>query len=64
MVSGIDEEKQIEKWERSKGHWSGSGKNPSNWNDKAIEAQEELGSGTYGLVERISFKAVTMARKQ
>ncbi|CAG8974109.1 hypothetical protein HYALB_00002744 [Hymenoscyphus albidus] len=64
LVSGIDEEKQIEKWERSKGQWSGHGKHASSkFNDQSIEALEELGSGTYGLVERISFKAVTMARK-
>lgn len=61
----IREEKQIEEWERSKGHWSGVGKHPLQWAEhKSIRAQERvLGSGSYGYVEKITYKTVTMARK-
>jgi hypothetical protein len=62
----IRDEKQIEEWERSKGNWSGSGKHPVNWAEhKNIRVQDrELGVGSYGVVERITYKTVTMARKQ
>ncbi|KAL5318560.1 hypothetical protein ACEPPN_013622 [Leptodophora sp. 'Broadleaf-Isolate-01'] len=63
----IREEKQIEEWERSKGHWSGCGKHPdpTQWTDhKAIRTYgRELGIGSYGVVERITYRTVTMARK-
>ncbi|KAH7397771.1 kinase-like domain-containing protein [Cadophora sp. MPI-SDFR-AT-0126] len=63
----IREEKQIEEWERSKGHWSGCGKHPdaTQWTDhKAIKTYgRELGIGSYGIVERITYRTVTMARK-
>lgn len=63
----IREEKQIEEWERSKGNWSGYGKHPdaTQWTDhKAIKTYgRELGSGSYGIVERITYRTVTMARK-
>ncbi|KAK0103537.1 hypothetical protein ONS95_005556 [Cadophora gregata] len=63
----IREEKQIEYWERSKGHWSGCGKHPdaTQWTDhKAIKTYgRELGIGSYGIVERITYRTVTMARK-
>ena len=62
----IREEQQIEEWERSKGNWSGVGKHPISWAEhKAIRVQDrELGVGSYGVVERITYKTVTMARKQ
>jgi len=62
----IREEQQIGEWERSNGHWSGAGKHPMNWGDhKAIRVLDrELGVGSYGVVERIAYKTVTMARKQ
>ncbi|KAH7346640.1 kinase-like domain-containing protein [Rhexocercosporidium sp. MPI-PUGE-AT-0058] len=63
----IRDEKQIEEWERSKGHWSGCGKHPdpTQWTDhKAIRTYgRELGIGSYGVVERITYRTVTMARK-
>jgi hypothetical protein len=64
-AAAIREEKQIEQWERSKGHWSGVGKHPVQWADhKTIQPQERvLGSGSYGVVERITYKTVVMARK-
>jgi hypothetical protein len=64
-ATAIREEKQIEEWERSKGHWSGVGKHPVQWADhKTIRAQDRvLGSGSYGVVERVTYKTVTMARK-
>lgn len=62
----IREEKQMEEWERSKGHWSGCGKHPANWVDhKTLRVLDrELGVGSYGVVERITYGTVTMARKQ
>ncbi|CZT45827.1 related to cyclin-dependent ser/thr protein kinase KIN28 [Rhynchosporium secalis] len=59
------EEKQIEEWESSKGHWSGLGKHPDGWTDhKSIKTYgRELGIGSYGIVERITYRTVTMARK-
>jgi hypothetical protein len=59
------EEKQIEEWERTKGSWSGAGKHPLQWADhKTIQPRERvLGSGSYGVVEKITYKTVTMARK-
>ncbi|KAK6602156.1 Mitogen-activated protein kinase kinase kinase YODA [Botrytis cinerea] len=65
-ASEIREEKQIEEWERSKGGWSGFGKHPQNWTDHKklhLSSEKELGSGSYGLVERVTYGAVTMARK-
>jgi hypothetical protein len=62
----IREEKQIEEWGKSKGNWSGTGKHITNWCDhKTLRVQgRELGSGSYGKVELIRYKAVTLARKQ
>jgi hypothetical protein len=62
----IREEKQIEEWERSKLSWSGAGKHPTNWTEhKSLRVQDrELGSGSYGKVERLIYRGVTMARKQ
>lgn len=62
----IREEKQIEEWERSKGHWSGQGKHPVQWADhKTVKVLDrELGVGSYGVVHRVTYRAVTMARKQ
>lgn len=62
----IREEKQIEEWERSKGSWSGVGKHPIQWaGHKTLPVlARELGVGSYGVVERITYKTVTMARKQ
>ncbi|CAD6449131.1 882c752c-023d-4039-a408-affaa6f655f5 [Sclerotinia trifoliorum] len=65
-ASEIREEKQIEEWERSKGGWSGFGKHPQNWADHKklhLSSENELGSGSYGLVQRVTYGAVTMARK-
>ncbi|TGO83816.1 hypothetical protein BPOR_0589g00030 [Botrytis porri] len=65
-ASEIREEKQIEEWERSKGGWSGFGKHPQNWTDHKklhLSSEKELGSGSYGLVQRVTYGAVTMARK-
>ncbi|KAF5870505.1 putative serine threonine protein kinase protein [Botrytis fragariae] len=65
-ASEIREEKQIEEWERSKGGWSGFGKHPQNWMDHKklhLSSEKELGSGSYGLVQRVTYGAVTMARK-
>ncbi|TVY45514.1 Mitogen-activated protein kinase kinase kinase [Lachnellula subtilissima] len=61
----IREEEQIEEWRKSKGNWSGVGKHLSNWSDhKTLRVQgRELGLGSYGEVERITYKAVTLARK-
>ncbi|KAF4635533.1 hypothetical protein G7Y89_g2560 [Cudoniella acicularis] len=61
----IREQKQIAEWELSDKSWSGQGKHPTNWADhKTIRVQDrELGAGSYGHVERIIYKAVTMARK-
>lgn len=66
-ASEIRQEKQIEEWERSKGGWSGFGKHPQNWTDHKklhLSTEKELGSGSYGLVQRVTYGAVTMARKQ
>lgn len=66
-ASEIREEKQIEEWERSKGGWSGFGKHPQNWTDHKklhLSLEKELGSGSYGLVQRVTYGSVTMARKQ
>lgn len=62
----IREEKQIEQWERSAGQWSGYGKHPNQWADhKNVRVHDrELGVGSYGVVERITYRTVTMARKQ
>ena len=62
----IHQEKQIEEWERLKGNWSGYGKHPVNWTEhKDIQVQDwELGTGSYGVVERITYKKVAMARKR
>ncbi|ESZ92514.1 hypothetical protein SBOR_7086 [Sclerotinia borealis F-4128] len=65
-ASEIREKKQIEEWERSKGGWSGFGKHPQNWTDLKklhLSTEKELGSGSYGLVQRVTYGAVTMARK-
>ncbi|KAI9650828.1 hypothetical protein NHQ30_000862 [Ciborinia camelliae] len=65
-ASETREEKQIEEWECSKGGWSGFGKHPQNWTDQKklhISSEKELGSGSYGLVQRVTYGAVTMARK-
>ncbi|QSZ35975.1 hypothetical protein DSL72_007097 [Monilinia vaccinii-corymbosi] len=65
-ASEIREEKQIEEWEKSKGGWSGFGKHPQNWTDHKkihLSSEKELGSGSYGLVQRVTYGAVTMARK-
>ncbi|RAL67137.1 hypothetical protein DID88_007915 [Monilinia fructigena] len=65
-ASEIREEKQIEEWENSKGGWSGFGKHPQNWighNRLHLSPEKELGSGSYGLVQRVTYGAVTMARK-
>ncbi|KAM3079436.1 hypothetical protein ACMFMG_005867 [Clarireedia jacksonii] len=62
----IREEKQIQEWESSKGGWSGCGKHPANWTDHKklhVSQDRELGSGSYGLVQRVTYGAVTMARK-
>ena len=63
----IREEEQIEQWERSKGHWSGIGKHPTNFSDYKklhLSQDKELGSGSYGTVERVTYGSVTLARKQ
>lgn len=62
----IRDEQQIRQWEQSKESWSGTGKHPTNWGDhKTIRVLDrELGVGSYGLVERVSYKTVTMARKK
>ncbi|KAL3421746.1 Mitogen-activated protein kinase kinase kinase YODA [Phlyctema vagabunda] len=62
----VREEEQIAQWEKSKGHWSGLGKHPTNFTDhKKLHAvsRRELGSGSYGVVERITCGTVTLARK-
>ncbi|RDW75307.1 hypothetical protein BP6252_06449 [Coleophoma cylindrospora] len=62
----IREEEQIRQWELSKGHWSGMGKHPTTFTDHKklhLSQREELGSGSYGVVERVTFGTVTMARK-
>ncbi|TVY19169.1 Mitogen-activated protein kinase kinase kinase YODA [Lachnellula arida] len=63
--TAIREEKQIEEWAKSKGNWSGAGKHLSNWSEhKTLRVQgRELGAGSYGEVEIITYKAVTLARK-
>lgn len=66
-ASEIREEKQIEEWENSHGGWSGFGKHPQNWighHKLHLSSEKELGSGSYGLVQRVTYAAVTMARKQ
>ena len=62
----IREEQQIRQWEQSKENWSGVGKHPTNWGEhKTIRVLDrELGVGSYGVVERIAYKTVTMARKK
>ncbi|KAA8565793.1 hypothetical protein EYC84_009619 [Monilinia fructicola] len=65
-ASEIREEKQIEEWENSHGGWSGFGKHPQNWighHKLHLSSEKELGSGSYGLVQRVTYAAVTMARK-
>jgi serine/threonine protein kinase len=60
------EQKQIKEWEDSKGHWSGLGKHVTNFCDHKklhVSQETELGSGSYGSVERITYQTVTMARK-
>ncbi|KAH8816032.1 kinase-like domain-containing protein [Xylogone sp. PMI_703] len=62
----VREIKQIEQWEQSKGHWSGIGKHPLNFTDHKklhLSREKYLGEGSSGRVERITYKAVTMARK-
>ncbi|TVY93174.1 hypothetical protein LAWI1_G000420 [Lachnellula willkommii] len=63
--TAIREEKQIEEWGKSKGNWSGAGKHLTNWSEhKTLRVQgRELGAGSYGEVEIITYKAVTLARK-
>jgi len=63
----IREEQQIEEWERSKGGWSGVGKHPTDWADHKklhVSQEKELGSGSYGTVQKITFGTVCLARKQ
>jgi hypothetical protein len=62
----IREEQQIRQWEQSKEHWSGVGKHPTKWDGhKSIRVLDrELGVGSYGMVERVAYKTVTMARKK
>jgi hypothetical protein len=59
------EEQQISKWEQLEGHWSGEGKHPNNWtgHSQVRVVDRELGQGSFGAVERVTYKAVTMARK-
>lgn len=60
------DEQQITKWEQLEGHWSGEGKHVANWaGHRTLRVvDKELGSGSFGDVERVTYKAVTMARKQ
>ncbi|TVY47872.1 Mitogen-activated protein kinase kinase kinase [Lachnellula occidentalis] len=64
-ATAIREEQQIEEWGKSKGSWSGAGKHLTNWSDhKTLRVQDgELGSGSYGDVRLVTYKAVRLARK-
>ncbi|TAQ83701.1 hypothetical protein B7494_g7971 [Chlorociboria aeruginascens] len=61
----IREKKQIAEWEASKGHWSGVGKHVMNWSEhKNLKVQDlELGTGSFGIVQKVTHRAVAMARK-
>jgi hypothetical protein len=66
VIHQPSEEQQIAKWEQLEGHWSGEGKHATNWTGHRTVrvVDKELGSGSFGAVERVTYKAVTMARKQ
>ncbi|OLN87091.1 Mitogen-activated protein kinase kinase kinase YODA [Colletotrichum chlorophyti] len=60
----------IKEWEATQGHWSGVGKHP----DDFVEAKKihhriiapkdnNLGMGSFGLVEKVSHRSVCLARK-
>ena len=61
----ISDEQQIAKWEQLEGHWSGEGKHVSNWSGhRTVRVVDKVGAGSFGAVERVTYKAVTLARKQ
>lgn len=62
----VKEAQQIEKWSQAPNSWSGKGKHLIQWVEhKSVKvAGHNLGVGSYGLVERVTYAAVTMARKQ
>lgn len=66
VVHQPSDEQLIAKWEQSDGHWSGEGKHPPNWaGHRTLRVVDKnLGAGSFGAVERVTYKAVTMARKQ
>ncbi|KAH8684325.1 kinase-like domain-containing protein [Tricladium varicosporioides] len=61
----VKEAQQIEKWSQAPNSWSGKGKHLIQWAEhKSVKvAGHHLGVGSYGLVERVTYGAVTMARK-
>lgn len=57
--------KEIQKWGKTPGHWSGSGKHTKLSEIKGkLHVEAVLGHGAAGLVERVTFRSVTMARKK
>ena len=62
----LSDEQHIARWEQLEGHWSGEGKHVTNWSGhRTVRVlDKDLGSGSVGAVERVSYKAVTLARKQ
>ncbi|KAK1985586.1 kinase-like domain-containing protein [Colletotrichum cereale] len=64
------EKSKIREWESSSGHWSGIGKHPDDFAEakkihtKIIAPKDnDLGMGTFGRVERVTHRAVRLARK-
>lgn len=57
---------QIQHWGKTFGHWSGNGKHIKSERDIKfkLRADEVLGHGATGLVERVTIRSVTMARKK
>ncbi|TEA19500.1 Sperm motility kinase [Colletotrichum sidae] len=64
------ERTRIKEWEASDGHWSGIGKHPSDHSESklvhdriAAPKDNSLGLGAHGRVEKVTYRAVCLARK-
>jgi serine/threonine protein kinase len=61
----VRDRKQIFEWGKTPGHWSGSGKHAKFSDVKGkFHSDEILGHGGTGIVDRVTFRCVTMARKK
>jgi serine/threonine protein kinase len=64
-AAAVMHRKQIQEWGKTPGHWSGTGKHTKLSEIKGkLHAEALLGHGATGLVERVTFRSVTMARKK